>query len=326
MVTKYVAKRRQNLYPTHTSRRHVHHFAWGILCIILVGVIISLLTYAQTLDSSNASLRKQLLALQSPQTTCKVNGDWAANMTKKLAISSPKGSREYFVHTPASFADAKYLPLLMFYPGRGASAEAAEQAYGLDKLPAIVVYPSPTMGAGGMLAWEGAPYSSGSDDIGFTTAILDEMQSQLCVDRTKVYAAGMSNGGGFTSLLSCKLSDRFAAYAVVAGALYYPDGQCTPPRPTPIINIHGDSDPTVPYEGSSLRNLPPVDSWTAMRAAQNGCSSPTTTYLNATAVATIWNNCRDGAVVESVRIQGGHHAWGQLPNDQLWQFLSRFSR
>jgi polyhydroxybutyrate depolymerase len=324
MVAQYVAKRRNNLHVSHAS--YMHHFAWGVVCILLLGVILSLLTYAQTLDSKNSDLRQQLAVLSAPQTTCKATGEWKANSTKQLTITSPSGSRDYFVHTPKDFDSTKYLPLLVFYPGRGASAQGAEAAYGLDKLPAIVVYPTPTMGAGGMLAWEGAPYSSGADDIGFTTAILDKTQSELCIDRTKVYAAGMSNGGGFASLLSCKLPDRFAAYAIVSGALYYPNGQCKPPHPSPLISIHGDQDPTVPYNGSAFRNLPAVDDWMAMRASLNGCSKPTTTYKNTDIVTTVWNNCSQGAVVENVRIQGGIHAWGQVPNEQLWQFLSRFSR
>ncbi|MDB5176444.1 MAG: putative polyhydroxybutyrate depolymerase, polyhydroxybutyrate depolymerase [Candidatus Saccharibacteria bacterium] len=324
MAAQYVAKRRQNLYKQHVT--YMHHVAWGIVCILLLAVVLGLLTQAQTLSNNNSDLRRQLAAAKMPSTTCRVTGQWQANTTKQLAISAPSGSRDYFVHTPKDFADTKYYPLLMFYPGRGASAQAAEAAYKLDALPAVVVYPTPTMGAGGMLAWQGAPYSSGSDDIGFTTAILDKTMSDLCIDRTKVYAAGMSNGGGFTSLLSCKLSSRFAAYAIVSGALYYPNGDCTPPRPSPLISIHGDQDQTVPYDGSVFRKLPPVDDWIAARAAKNGCNNPpTTTYSNGDAVATVWNNCKNGASVENVRIEGGIHAWGQIPNEQIWQFLSRFS-
>jgi len=325
MVAQYVAKRRQNLHRSHIA--YMHHVAWGIVCVLLLAVVLGLLTHAQTLDHTNADLRQQLIAAKTPSTTCKVTGDWQANATKKLAISAPSGSREYYVHTPKDFTLTKYLPLLMFYPGRGASAQAAEAAYALDKLPAIVVYPTPTMGAEGMLAWQGAPYSSGADDVGFTRAILDKTIADLCIDRTKVYAAGMSNGGGFTSLLSCKLSDRFAAYAIVSGALYYPNGQCAPPRPAPLISIHGDQDSIVPYNGSIFRKLPPVDDWIAMRAAMNGCNrQPVTTYITTNAISTAWTQCKQRASVENIRIEGGIHAWGQLPNEQLWQFLSRFSR
>ncbi len=135
----------------------------------------------------------------------------------------------------------------------------------------------------------------------------------------------MSNGGGFASLLSCKLPNRFAAIAVVAGALYQPKSDCQPPRPVPLISIHGDQDPTVPYYGSIVRALPPVETWTSMRAKMNNCGQPITTYTDTRTVLTSWKDCKDGAKVENIRIEGGGHAWGQISNESLWQFLSQFS-
>ena len=43
--------------------------------------------------------------------------------------------------------------------------------------------------------------------IQFTHTILNELMANLCVDRTRVYATGNSNGGGFVSKLTrCILS------------------------------------------------------------------------------------------------------------------------
>lgn len=212
----------------------------------------------------------------------------------------------------------------MFYPGKSATAAGAQAAYGLDQLPAIVVYPFPTVGQDGFTAWEGAPYSSSADDVAFTASIIDKVQSDLCIDRTRIYAAGMSNGGGFASVLSCKLPDRFAAYAVVAGAMYYPTGECKTPRPSPLISIHSDSDPIVPYDGSSIRHLPPIYNWTAMRAAMNGCKTTQTDEQQATITTTTWTDCKNDAIVQNIVVHGGGHTWGQVSNNYLWQFLSRF--
>lgn len=300
----------------------MHHFAWGVVCIILLFSMGGLWIHAQSLDSKVGDLEKQLLASKRPApNTCKVGGDWQSNTTKVLSVDD----REFSVHLPSNFLNYEYYPLILFYPGKGASAEGAQVAYGLDGLPAIVAYPHPTMGTDGYLAWQGAPYSSNADDVQFTASILDELQSELCVDRTRVYAVGLSNGGGFASLLSCKLSDRFAAYAIVAGALYSPAGDCKPPRPSPLISVHGDNDPIVPYDGSLVRRLPAIDSWTAKRAELNGCKTPTTINDGVRNVVTVWNQCKDNAVVQNIRIVGGNHGWGEVTNDTLWQFLSRFS-
>ena len=320
MATLYSAKRR-DFKQNHRS--FMHHVAWGIVCVILIACVGGMWAYAQSLTTKAESLEQQLLAAQQQPTTstCRVNGEWLANTTKVQNIDG----RQYRVHLPASYVANDYAPLVIFYPGKGASAEAAQAAYNLDTLPAIVVYPHPTVGTDGYNAWQGAPYSSGSDDVSFTQSILDELQSDLCIDRTKVYAVGLSNGGGFVSLLSCKLPDRFAAFAIVAGAMYSPDGQCMTPEPTPLISIHGDQDPIVPYAGSPLRRLPPIDTWSAKRAAMNKCEKPTTTTVGLNTAVTTWDLCQDNATIQNVRIQGGGHVWGDTTNDTIWQFLSRFS-
>ena len=304
----------------------MHHIAWAILCILLIIMTTSLWTSIQSLQRANGDLRSQLAAAKMPiQRTCKVQGEWRAGETKRLSAATTTGDRHYLVHLPTNFTDSTYYPVLLFYPGKGASAEAGEMAFGLDALPAIVIYPYPTTGTDGANSWQGAPYSSGVDDVAFTNSILDQVETDLCIDRTKVYAAGLSNGGGFASLLSCRLSDRIAAYAIVSGAVYYPSGECKPPRSVPLVTIHGDADPIVPFNGSVTRKLPPIYTWTAMRAQMNQCQKLQVTYPNTATTATTWSDCKDKAVVQSVNIRGGGHVWGQVSNDYLWQFLSRFS-
>ena len=83
-----------------------------------------------------------------------------------------------------------------------------------------------------------------ADDVGFTEALLDRVEADLCVDRTRIYAMGFSNGGMFVSTLACELNDRIAAVASVAGVHLLPD--CAG-RPMPIIATHGTSDPLVPF-------------------------------------------------------------------------------
>ncbi|MFZ2545215.1 MAG: PHB depolymerase family esterase [Candidatus Saccharimonadales bacterium] len=318
----YNARRRD--FQSHST--FMHHVAWGIVCIMLATVLMGIWTNLQTLQRENYLLKNQLANAKTVQTTCKVKGSWPANTTKQLSLATPSGSRDYLVHLPSSFSSDHYYPVLMFYPGKGATAAGAEQAYGLDKLPAIVVYPFPSIGTDGATAWEGAPYSSTADDVSFTANILDKLQADLCIDRTKIYAAGMSNGGGFASVLSCELPDRFAAYAVVAGAMYYPHGECKPPVPAPLISIHSDSDDIVPFTGSVIRRLPPIYDWTTMRASMNGCKTKQESQSGVTISTTLWTDCTNNSLVKNVQIHGGGHMWGQMSNDFLWQFLSQFSK
>ena len=41
----------------------------------------------------------------------------------------------------------------------------------------------------------GCDCSSCTDDAGFTLAVLEHLESELCIDRRRIHATGMSNGG-----------------------------------------------------------------------------------------------------------------------------------
>lgn len=280
----------------------------------------------QSLQNQNNELRNQLVAAKTPVSTCKVMGSWQPGSLTQRSVVTADGTREFLVHVPQGFKKDRYYPLVAVYPGRGATAADAQANFGLNSLPAVVVYPFPSTSKDGDPAWQSAPYSSGYDDVAFTAEVLDKVQGELCIDKTRVYAIGMSIGGGFVSLLSCKLPDRFAAYAIIGGAHYPPDNGCRPSLPSPLISIHGDNDFIVPYDGLLERQLPAIFNWTQSRAVIEKCSTaPTTTYPAGNLEVTTWDKCRGDGAVQNVRIIGGGHTWGDVSNDTLWQFLSRFS-
>lgn len=323
MTTLYIARRRQAV--RQSSRSFTQHIAWAVVCLLLLSLFASLWVSMQSLQNQNDDLKRQLAAATAPPSTCKVIDTWQPNSVTKHSIVTPNGNREFLVHVPQNFKKDKYYPLVMVFPGRGATAMDAQASFGLDALPAIVVYPFPSTSKDGDTAWQSAPYSSDANDVAFTEGVLDKVQGELCIDKTRVYVVGMSIGGGFASLLSCKLPDRFAAYAIIGGAHYAPNNNCRPARAAPIISIHGDNDPIVPYDGSFARQLPSVFTWTQSRASAEKCSAPTTTHSAGQIEVTTWDKCRGNGVVQHVRIIGGGHAWGDISNDALWQFLSRFS-
>ena len=74
---------------------------------------------------------------------------------------------------------------------------------------------------------------------------LDALEGVACVDRSRVFVTGVSNGGGMTARLACELSDRLAGAAPVAGG-YRALPPCHPDRPLPILEIHGTGDQVVP--------------------------------------------------------------------------------
>jgi len=58
-----------------------------------------------------------------------------------------------------------------------------------------------------------------ADDVLFENRILDDLADLIAIDTARTFAAGFSNGGGFTSRLAVELSDRIAAVGVMAGGL-----------------------------------------------------------------------------------------------------------
>ena len=81
-----------------------------------------------------------------------------------------------------------------------------------------------------------------ADDVGFTAEILDRVEADLCIDRSRIFVSGFSNGGAFAATLGCALNDRVAAVASVAGVHLLPDCRG---RPMPIIITHGTADDIV---------------------------------------------------------------------------------
>lgn len=94
--------------------------------------------------------------------------------------------------------------------------------------------------------------------------LLDKILDNFCIDPARVYAAGKSNGGGFTGLLACdsKATERIAAFAPVAGAFYLDEKtqELPPCKPTksretiPILEFHGWKDTKIDYLGGPNDN------------------------------------------------------------------------
>ena len=93
-----------------------------------------------------------------------------------------------------------------------------------------------------------------ADDIAFFNQTLDQLGKKFSVDTSRIYAAGLSEGGMMTLRVGCALGDRIAAIATVGAAM--PKTMiCLPSRPVPLVMINGTSDPVVPYGGGTEHNL-----------------------------------------------------------------------
>jgi polyhydroxybutyrate depolymerase len=115
----------------------------------------------------------------------------------------------------------------------------------------ITVYPSGVGGAAGPRIWHVDRGAGLITDVRFISELIDTLEAVYNVDPTRIYANGLSNGGGMAFVLSCVLSDRIAAVGMVAAAQSLPWSWCTDRRAVPMIAFHGTADPVVPYRGGS---------------------------------------------------------------------------
>jgi poly(3-hydroxybutyrate) depolymerase len=185
----------------------------------------------------------------------------------------------------------------------------------------------------------GTPAPPDLDDPGFVRALVATVNERFGGDPRRTYASGMSNGGFFTSLLGCRLADVFAAFAPVTGQLNDP-ATCAPGRPVPVLMIHGDADPLVPY----CTTVPAALFWTT----NNGCRGDTLDIPlpdvdpadGTRAVVHRYRGCPARAPVVLIQVVGGGHAWfggdpypvewlgragrDLVANDAIWSFVSRF--
>ncbi|KAF2495401.1 alpha/beta-hydrolase [Lophium mytilinum] len=244
-----------------------------------------------------------------------------------MHINSGNRERTYLVHVPENYDVNAAVPLILSFHGRTKSATEQEglsqfsnSSYNPD---AIAVYPEGVPDAKGHQQWTSDPDAPADiDDILFTSDLINHLLSRYCIDPSRVYAAGKSNGGGLVNLLACDpgTSAKIAAFAAVSGAFYINGSTgklppCKPARvPIPVLETHGLKDHTINYTGgpdkSHRGDTMPIVSWVDDWATRNGLE------IDANKTTTL---CGDGArtvkrynwaeTVEHYTFKNLYHDW-----------------
>jgi len=182
-------------------------------------------------------------------------GDSNVSSDGERTLSHGGYERRYLVHLPPSYDGRQPLPVVLAFHGGGGNAEVQRTQSQMnavaDKHGFIVVYPDGT-GRLRLLTWNagtccGYAVRKGVDDVGFVSALIDDVARIYSIDEKRVYATGLSNGGMLCYRLACELSDRIAAIAPISAGMSV-DGP-RPKRQIPILHIHGLKDNNVLFEG-----------------------------------------------------------------------------
>lgn len=221
-------------------------------------------------------------------------------------------TRDYLLYVPASLDLAQPIPVVFSLHG---FASNARQQMGLslwndvaDEGGFLVVYPQ---GLGVPPRWNAGPVGDrnpgNTDDVGFLTALADDLVATRCADPSRLFVNGMSNGGGMTYRTACEAADVFAAFGGVAGA-YSERLSCDPSRTAPFLFFHGTSDPIVPFEGGP--GLPNIPAFVAAYAESAGCAAePVPLPGEGSVSGMVYPDCDEGAEVGLTVIDGGGHTW-----------------
>lgn len=241
--------------------------------------------------------------------------------------------RSYLVVCPADAAGPRPV-VLAFHGGRG-NARQMQRYSRFDALAKkeqfVVVYPEALYGN-----WNDGrgvrflrAQRENVDDMKYVRAVVDDVAKHCPIDRSRIFATGISNGAFISHRLAAEASDLVAAVAPVVGGMAPPIAEkFSPEFPVSILIIQGDADPLIPYDGGGVAanlgpargKLAPTPETLARYVKRNGnAGEPVITTQD--------NDPDDGTTVEIRKypdgpggvktelylVKGGGHCWPGRP-------------
>ena len=255
-------------------------------------------------------------------------------------LTSGGAARKYELDVPASYDGTRPFALVFGLHPLSISYTVMPSQVGFDDMQKsydfIGVAPSGLLD-GPTPYWFAAPFAD-NYDVTFISDLLNQLEATLCIDTSRVFSTGISNGAQMSSLLGCRMAGRIKAIAPVEGEEFL--APCNG-APEPILAFHGTADPILPYKGGGLNatNIANIDYWKgkvpaglpaplgiddsmARWAAHNGCDpKPTETRVASDVVKRTWSGCKAATVLYI--IEGGGHGW---PGKPVPAFEAQFGR
>jgi poly(3-hydroxybutyrate) depolymerase len=179
--------------------------------------------------------------------------------------------RFFFVHVPAE-ADEQRLPVLIFLHGNGGNGSGAMRGFHrrYPKLSSryVTVFPD-----GYSKSWNIVSERSKANDREFIEAIIQKLAGMQNVVSDQFTIMGASNGAALANQLAIESSlPQIKNYVTCVSPLnvFQHDGKnfkargmnnqytesVTPRNGIRLLNVSGDQDPLVPYQGGESRGIP----------------------------------------------------------------------
>ena len=303
-------------------------------------VLVAVCTVAASCRSSTTVSPGPALTTTAPAAPARPCGHGHAAGQSSDTFLFEGQSRTYQLYVPRGYDGTHHVPVVFNFHGFGSNA-AQQMVYGdfkpqADRDGFLIVAPD-GQGVARHFNLTGEPGLQ--DDVVMVGALLDRIEATFCVDDHRVYSTGMSDGGAMTSVLACRLPDRFAAFGAVAVVIYVPG--CGGKHSIALTAFSGTADPIVPFNGGKVdccggTTIGAAPDAMAGWAQHDGCSANFREDRLGTEVRRrSWTGCRGSGAVVFYIIDGGGHTWpGSVPfvalglttqqikaSDTIWEFL-----
>jgi polyhydroxybutyrate depolymerase len=277
-------------------------------------------------------------SLTAPSASAPLVQPVAGYTATRVMVRTPKGLlRSYLLYLPPG--GAKHSPLVLVFHGADSTAEGA--ASESDFVPVfaqrgvVVAFLQGYDDTWNEEAGDTPAHAAHINDVEFTAAVIKQLESGYSIDRTRVAAAGISNGALLTELLGCRLAGSLTLIAPAAGQLPVSvSPTCRPARAISVLETHGTNDESIPYDGGRFYGVgggttvlsAPANArrWASLdrctRSAESSVAAPQPTMLST------YSKCRAGVVVELRTLEGAGHAWAQDAGALIAEFLHEHPR
>jgi poly(3-hydroxybutyrate) depolymerase len=247
-------------------------------------------------------------------------------MNGRKTIQSGGGNREYILRVPDNYDNTHPYRLIIAYHWlNGNASQVAEGGgstedpyYGLwDLAENSTIFVAPE---GLSAGWA----NSNGRDVDLTDAILEQIEEDLCIDKTRIFATGFSYGAGMSYALACARADVFRGVLLYAGAQL--SGCSGGNTPIAYFHVHGSNDSVLPIsQGRQLR-----DHFVEV----NGCTPqnpPEPANGSGTHTCTSYQGCSEGHPLRWCAHAGDHNPTEKDSGDQkswvpneAWTFIEQF--
>lgn len=252
------------------------------------------------------------------------------------------------VHLPPGLAADQKVPLLVLLHSLGTSADdirsRTDWTTFAEQNGIAWLAPNGPVDGRGRRFWDAGPSCCNfdgppRDHVAALRTLLEESLARYPIDRERVFVGGISNGGFMAHRLACAAPELVRGVVSISGAGPLDAVSCKEPGALRVLEVHGDADPIVSYQGGHLFKDPSLPQHASAEktvrdwAERLGCRSDPvagdpvnleTRFPGYETRVSRYEGCARGRV-ELWTVSGGNHylAFRSPAPEAIWQFLTK---